>query len=233
MNPPRIIYEDNYIFVLDKPTGWITDSANTTKSQPVIQKWITDNFKFVINNLEFRNGIVHRLDKETSGLLLIAKTKKAFESLQKQFKVRVVHKTYIALTHGKVKPARGTINEPVGRLPWRRDRFGVLLEGRGAITHYRTISNFQFSNQEFSLLELKPETGRTHQIRIHLKHLGYPIVADQFYAGRKTARHDRKWCPRLFLHAAEISFIHPKTNKKMYLKINLPNDLKIALERLK
>ena len=237
---PKLIYEDESFFVVDKPAGWITDSSNTTSNQPVIQEWIKNNFKFEINNLEFRNGIVHRLDKETSGILLIAKTKEAFEELQRQFKERLVHKTYIALTHGKLEESKGVINEPVGRLPWRRDRFGVLPDGRDAITEYEVVSNYSLSTNLFTLLRLQPQTGRTHQIRIHLKYIGHPVVSDEFYAGRKTARHDRKWCKRLFLHAGKIKFLHPITNKQslplrgkeISFTSDLPEDLREALVNL-
>jgi 23S rRNA pseudouridine1911/1915/1917 synthase len=233
MDQPQIIFEDDSLFVVDKPSGWITNEAGTTTTQPVIQKWIKDNFDYPLNNdWESRDGIVHRLDKETSGILLVAKTKDAFEGLQRQFKERVVQKTYIALSHGKVEPPEGVINEPVGRLPWRRDRFGVLPDGRDAITNYVKIADYTLNGDSFSLLELKPKTGRTHQIRIHLKHIGHPIVADEFYAGRKTARHDRKWCRRLFLHAGGISFLHPVTKKEQNFNSELPDDLRETLEHL-
>ncbi len=229
---PKLIYEDDSFFVVDKPSGWITDSSNTTSNQPVIQEWIKNNFEFEINNLEFRNGIVHRLDKETSGILLVAKTKEVFEELQRQFKERLVHKTYIALVHGEVEEKEGVINEPVGRLPWRRDRFGVLPDGRDAITLYKVINVYSLQSTVYSLLELKPKTGRTHQIRIHLKHINHPIVADEFYAGRKTARHDRKWCKRLFLHSSEVKFLHPITRKEISFTSDLPEDLREALANL-
>lgn len=229
---PKLIFEDDSFFVLEKPSGWITDSANTTKNQPVIQEWVAMNFKFSINNFEHRNGIVHRLDKETSGILLVAKTKDAFEELQRQFKERLVHKVYVALVHGQVVQKEGKINEPVGRLPWRRDRFGVMAGGREAVTEYKVLSQYTIYNIPYTLLELKPKTGRTHQIRIHLKHIGHPIVSDEFYAGRKAARADRKWCQRLFLHAGSISFIHPVTKKDVKFDSNLPSDLCEALEHL-
>ena len=229
---PTVIFEDDSFFVVSKPAGWITDSAKTTKGQPVIQEWVAENFEFETNNFEFRNGIVHRLDKETSGILLVAKTKASFVELQRQFKERLVHKTYIALVHGKTEPVEGVINEPVGRLPWRRDRFGVLPDGRPAVTSYKVLAQYTIYDMPYTLLELKPKTGRTHQIRVHLKHLGYPIVADEFYAGRKTARTDRKWCQRLFLHASTITFLHPKTMQQVNYSAELPVDLCQVLEKL-
>lgn len=230
---PRIIFEDSEFFVVEKPSGWITNDATTTTTQPTIQNWLHLNLKFKINNLKFRNGIVHRLDKETSGILLVAKTIDAFEELQRQFKERLVSKTYIALVHGQTSHLAGVISEPVGRLPWRRDRFGVLAGGREAVTRYRVIRYYVNSDDEkFTLLELKPETGRTHQIRIHLKHIGHPIVADEFYAGRKTARDDRKWVHRLFLHASGITFLHPKTKKRVKFESPLTPDLTAILESI-
>jgi 23S rRNA pseudouridine1911/1915/1917 synthase len=232
---PKIIFEDEYLMVLEKPAGWIVNDASTTKDQPIVQDWLRRNFQFSIFNFqELRNGIVHRLDKETSGLLVVAKTKEAFEGLQRAFKERKINKTYTALVHGIVEPKEGSIEAPVGRLPWRRDRFGVLPGGRGASTAYKTIGNYQLtiSNEKFTLLELKPKTGRTHQIRIHLKFIGHPIVSDEFYAGRKTARNDRKWCPRLFLHASGISFDHPVTGRNMAFRLNLPRDLKFSYDSL-
>ncbi len=233
---PKIIFEDDSLLILNKPSGWIVNEASTTKNQPVLQKWISQKVKSEISNdKEYRNGIVHRLDKETSGLLIVAKTQEDFRNLQEQFKARVVEKTYTALVHGKVEPKEGVIKVPVGRLPWNRERFGVLPGGREAETEYKTVFSLQSSvvSEKYTLLKLKPKTGRTHQIRIHLKYLGYQIVSDEFYAGRKTARADRKWCPRLFLHASGIKFKHPKSNKEVSFESELSDDLHQALSGLK
>jgi 23S rRNA pseudouridine1911/1915/1917 synthase len=244
---PRIIFQDDSILVVDKPSGWIVNEAKSTKGQLVLQTWIKENFQFPISSFQsMRNGIVHRLDKETSGVLLVAKTEKAFRSLQRQFKERLVEKTYTALVHGDVEPKKGVINAPVGRLSWNRERFGVVPGGRNAITNYRSISNFEFPNKtkefneskvistkRYTLLELKPKTGRTHQIRVHLRHIGYPIVGDEFYAGRKTARSDRKWSHRLFLHASAIRFSHPKLGKVVSYSSELPDGQKKVLRYLR
>lgn len=231
---PKIVYEDKELLVINKPSGWIVNEAKTTGKNPVIQNWIKNNFRFpTSNDLLFRSGIVHRLDKETSGLLVIAKTKDAFNNLQKQFKDRIVVKEYIALVHGEVIGI-GEINSPVGRLPWNRERFGVLPGGRDAKTSYKLITKYKnpVNNEILSLLKLTPKTGRTHQIRIHLKYLGNPIVSDTFYAGRKTARRDRKWCPRLFLHACMISFLHPESHKKLIFEEAFSDDLNKYLDNL-
>lgn len=226
----KILYENDVLLVISKPPGWITNDAETAKGQPTVQSWLATNFKFPIFEFrELRNGIVHRLDKETSGCLIIAKTQDAFFTLQAQFKERVIDKKYIALVHGRLKEPEGEIKAAVGRLPWRRDRFGVLSGGREAQTSYKLLSNHTKDGEELSLVTLHPLTGRTHQIRIHMKHINHPLVADTFYAGRKRARKDRLWCPRLFLHASEISFINPLDNKKVTVTAPLPDDLQAAL----
>jgi 23S rRNA pseudouridine1911/1915/1917 synthase len=231
---PKIIFQDESIFVVDKPAGWITNNADTTSSQPVLQSWIRENFEYPLKrNGTYRDGIVHRLDKETSGILLVAKTKEAFEKLQAEFKNREVEKTYLALLHGKVEESEGKIELTIGRLPWRRDRFGVLAGGRESLTEYKVIDFYPGERGGYSLVEFYPTTGRTHQIRIHAKYIGHAIVADDFYAGRKTARNDRKFCPRLFLHASKIRFIHPKDGKRVEFESELPEDLKKVLTDLK
>ncbi|MBI4057802.1 RluA family pseudouridine synthase [Candidatus Microgenomates bacterium] len=240
---PQILYEDDYLLVIDKPAGVVVNRAESIKGETV-QDWVEQKLKVqsakfkVVENSDFvrRAGIVHRLDKETSGVLIVAKTSDAFENLQAQFKERKVEKSYVALVHGCVEPEEGTISAPVGRLPWNRERFGVLPGGREAETRYKVESRkyrvFGNKREEFSLLELYPKTGRTHQIRVHLKSIGHPVVGDMFYAGRKTARHDRQWCPRLFLHAQSIIFQHPSENRKVTVTSPLPEDLSRALKTL-
>lgn len=230
---PQIIFEDSSIFIINKPAGWVVNEANTTRHLTVLQTWIRNNFDFeTAKSKEFRSGIVHRLDKETSGILIIAKTTQAFEALQREFKERRVKKIYTALVHGNT-PEKGHIDAPVGRLPWRRDRFGVLPGGRDAETDYQTVRHYLSSDKsEYSLVELMPKTGRTHQIRIHMKHIGHPLVSDEFYAGRKTARNDRKWCERLFLHASKITFIHPTSGEEVSFKAPFPPDLEFSLSCL-
>jgi 23S rRNA pseudouridine1911/1915/1917 synthase len=231
---PKIIFEDDSFFVVDKPSGWITNDADTTTTQPVLQTFMREHFEYPLKgDREMRDGIVHRLDKETSGLIIVAKTQQAFEKLQSEFKNREVSKTYTALLHGKVEPTEGEIRAEVGRLPWHRSRFGVLPGGRESTTKYKVLEYYPGNNAGHSLVEFYPKTGRTHQIRIHARHIGHAIVADEFYAGRKTARNDRKWCPRLFLHAASIKFIHPETNKEVEFKSGLPEDLQNVLLTLK
>lgn len=226
MELPKVIYQDDDLLILDKPTDWVVNEADTTKHLDTVQQWLSDNFDYEIaKNKELRSGIVHRLDKPTSGVLVVAKNKASMENIQAQFKNREVQKTYVALAHGKVEPEEGVIDVPVGRLVWNKRKFGVVPGGREATTKYKVLNNYEKAGDEYTLLELFPKTGRTHQIRVHLKHLGYPIVADKTYAGRKTWRHDTKWCPRLFLHAKKIEFKHPKTDKKVKFESDLSDDL--------
>jgi len=220
---PKIIYEDQSLLVIDKPAGVVVNRAETVREK-TIQDWLKESLKIKGEGIGDRAGIVHRLDKETSGLLLIAKTEKAFVNLQKQFKERRVEKRYLALVHGRVMPKKGTIEVPIARNPYNRKKFGVFLGGRQAKTNYQVKKTYP----DLTLLELRPETGRTHQIRVHLKYINHPVVADEKYGGRKTARADREWCPRQFLHASFLSFTHPETKKKVSFSSPLPLELKKA-----
>ena len=208
----KIIYENNNYLVIEKEAGITVNRSDTTIGEVTLQDLIEASGKVNTEgeNSDFqqRSGIVHRLDKETSGIIVIAKNSLSFNVLQKQFKERKVEKSYLALVHGELVPSSGEIIAPVGRLPWNRKRFGVLAGGREAKTSYEVISNFQFpiSNEKLSLVRLRPKTGRTHQIRVHLKYINHPIFGDSLYSGRKTSREDRKILQRFFLHAEKISF---------------------------
>jgi len=252
----KIIYEDEYFIAIDKPQGVTVNRSDTTGKHKTIQDWAEEylkitNSKFQISDrfqnlneenklgrsildLEFVNraGIVHRLDKETSGVLLIAKTPDIFAKLQRQFKERKIEKKYIALVHGKVEPKEGEINVPVGRLSFNRKRFGVVAGGREAMTQYKVLEIRQLKKELLTLLELYPKTGRTHQIRVHLKYFNHPVFSDALYAGRKIARDDRKLLPRLFLHAAKVSFVHPATGKMVVIESSLPKELDEFLSAL-
>ncbi|MBI3984581.1 MAG: RluA family pseudouridine synthase [Candidatus Levybacteria bacterium] len=236
MTPIKIIFEDDDILVLDKPAGITVNRSNTTTHEQTVQDFIEKRYKSFsqkqneTEDFYLRAGIVHRIDKETSGILLVAKNIDSFKNLQAQFKERKVNKVYIALVHGHVIPNEGEISVPVGRLPWNRERFGVLAGGRQAQTFYKTLLELDLP---FTLLELSPKTGRTHQIRVHLKYINHPIFADYLYGGRKTARDDRKILQRVFLHASKISFFHPKTNKEISFTSPLPYELTQTIERLK
>lgn len=218
MNPsPEIIFEDDFLLVINKPIGWVVNEADTTKNQKTIQNWLREKG---LPNIGERFGIVHRLDKETSGVLLVAKTEEAFIEMQRQFKSREVAKVYLAVVHGKVSPETGEINAPIDRNPFNRMRFGVFPGGREAVTKYQVLK----STTEISLLELHPLTGRTHQIRVHLKHLGYPIIGDELYGGRKNIQEDKKTDQRMLLHAWKINFFHPQTKEKVTFEAPIPQE---------
>lgn len=241
MNDIKIIHEDDHILVIDKPAGITVNKADTTKNEITVQDWAEEKIDFSKfadeqteiplgeygNDFVKRGGVVHRLDKETSGVLVLAKDPASFLELQRQFRERIVEKAYIALAHGEIAPAEGEINVPVGRLEWNRKQFGVVPGGRESITHYKVLNIFKNNKKEkFSLVELYPKSGRTHQIRVHLKYIGRPIFADFLYAGRKTSRADRKILNRVFLHAAKLTIIHPLYGKEKIFESPLPEELK-------
>jgi 23S rRNA pseudouridine1911/1915/1917 synthase len=244
-----IIFEDDYILVINKPPGLVVDKSETQQAG-TLENWLVERGQ----TLE-RGGIVHRLDKDTSGLILTAKTPEALENLQAQFKDRVTKKEYLALVHGQIKEP-GKVEGDIGRNPGNREKFTVLEEGgKEAVTEYSPERNFQFkiSNFQtifddlnkiqfrkleklyaggFTLVRCFPKTGRTHQIRVHLKHIGYPIVSDDKYVGRKMDRLDHRFCPRQFLHAAKLGFNHPETGNWVEFEAPLPEDLEKTLKLL-
>jgi 23S rRNA pseudouridine1911/1915/1917 synthase len=245
----KILYQDEDLMVIGKPAGVTVNRADTV-GEKTIQDWAEkrilnteyriqnkkyrmDHSEFSIQNSVFyaRSGIVHRLDKETSGCLIIAKTPQAFADLQRQFKHREVNKEYLALVHGQVEPALGAIRVPLSRSRFDRQKFAVSPGGRISETSYQVVSLLTIHNSLFTLLKLFPTTGRTHQIRVHLKYFGHPIVADAKYAGKRAAA-DRSWCPRLFLHAAKIIFFHPTNKHVTTVVAPLPEDLKAATTKL-
>lgn len=236
---PKIIFEDQDILVINKPCGLVVNRSQTAKDR-TLQDWIemrSSHYpqlqeRIASGNNEFirRSGLVHRLDKETSGVMVIAKNVQAFVNLQSQFKERQVVKKYLALAHGLTEPKNGNINLPLARKPGDRRHFGVRLNGRPAYTEYKRLKVIKRPSGEWlSLLEVSPKTGRTHQIRVHLASIHYPLVSDTLYLGHKQLKKDRLWCSRLFLHAFTLCFYHPKFGQKVCYKAELPRELaKIA-----
>lgn len=220
---PKVIFEDEWLLVVDKPSGMVVNRCETQKENMTLEDWL--EAKKIGLDAE-RNGIVHRLDKETSGLLVVAKTQAVMDQLQAAFKQRQVQKEYFALVHGRVLPGEGEINMPITRNPFNRKRFGVFAGGRESMTHYKTERNF---GDDYTLVRVQPKSGRTHQIRVHFKYLNHPLVSDDLYGGRKTARNDRRWCPRLWLQAAGLSLIHPQTQQKMHWQVPVAADLQESL----
>lgn len=224
----KIIYEDKNILVVDKPAG-LEVASEREKSEPTLVDSLVKKYPSIakVGPDPARPGIVHRLDKNASGMLLVAKTEAAFELLSKQFKERTVKKEYTVLVHGVVTQDEGTIEFPIARA--NSGRFAALPlgseSGRLAITEYEIVERFK----NFTLLKVKIKTGRTHQIRVHLFALGYPVVGDKLYRSKKIKE---PILPRLFLHASKIIFTDLE-GKRQELESNLPEDLKIFLSAIK
>jgi 23S rRNA pseudouridine1911/1915/1917 synthase len=217
--PLKIIYEDDDILVIDKPAGIAVHPAPGTPSGTLVNAILHYLPGIAKDADSLRPGIVHRLDKDTSGLILVAKNRAAQANLSDQFKNRTVKKTYITLVKGKLTPEKGIIEADIGRDPKNRQKMAVVEEGREARTDYKVIRYYD----NYTLLEIKPETGRTHQIRVHLAAIGYPVVGDATYGF--TTKH----LSRQFLHAGKIGFNLPSSGKWVEFESPLPADLQKAL----
>ena len=251
---PQIVFEDNEILVIDKPAGLVVNRSETIKEE-TLQDLLSVYFNLGSSlGIGDRAGIGHRLDRETSGLLLVAKTPKAFEILQNQFRERKVEKEYVCLAHGQINQDSGVIEGDVGRIG-KFGKFGIVKEGRESRTEFKVIGKYEFMTKNFeelisdartksrmnyltrqakkyTLFALFPKTGRTHQIRVHVKSIGHPAVSDLIYTPKKLLKFDLMFCPRLFLHASRIKFLHPKSKKTAEFKSVLPGDLKDTLSHL-
>ena len=222
--PVKIIYEDDDLLVIDKPAGLTVHPAPGHPSHTLVNAVLSHLNEIEDDGEVTRPGIVHRLDKDTSGVMLVAKNNVALANLADQFKARTVKKTYITLVKGILRPDKGVIDAPIGRDSGDRKKMAVTGESRGraARTNYRVI-RYVGKN---SLLEIMPETGRTHQIRVHLAAIGYPVFGDITY-GKKSA-----FLNRQFLHAQKIGFNLPATGKWVEFESPLPEDLEQALKEL-
>ena len=213
-----VIYEDGYLLVLNKPAGWVT-LRSRNKMTSSLQDFVERNFKIFVAG---RAGIVHRLDKDTCGLVIVAKNERVFQDLQKQFKKRQVKKVYWALICGRLS-GEGEIFAPVKRTDNKKLKFEVGVGGRQAETKFKVLKNVVLYGKIFTLVEVRPKTGRTHQIRVHFKYLGHPIFGDKVYGGKESAKGP------MFLVAKGISFLHPVTGEKLKFSIDLPKDLEKIL----
>jgi len=275
-----ILYEDQDLIVINKPSSLVVNRSTTMKLetiadwlvkkfgeeyftkdlwstnlsyQKLIPQDFTDEFGDPLTIWQERSGIVHRLDKDTSGVLLLAKNPGSLLNLLAQFKKRQTQKTYLALVHGQLLEKTGTINAPMSRNPHNRLKYAIDNNGRSAITNYQVKQEFSSLNSAtlqliaqknklkinkvkelyqagFSLVELYPKTGRTHQIRVHMTAMKHPLVGDQLYTGRKRSKLDAFWCHRQFLHALSIEFVHPRTQKQMIQEAPLTEDLNEVLK---
>ena len=223
--PVEIIYEDKDIIVVNKPKGMVVHPANGNSDGTLVNSLMSickDSLSGIGG--EIRPGIVHRLDKDTSGVIVVAKNDKAHINLSEQIKNHKVEKTYIALVKGVVKANEATIDMPIGRSTKDRKKMAVTKTGKNAITHFKVIKRFH----NYSLLEVKIETGRTHQIRVHLSQIGYPIVGDTTYSNGKNEWGIKGQC----LHAKSLKFKHPITGKEMFLEAKMPEYFEEVINEL-
>ena len=232
MADPQIVSEQGRYYVLNKPAGYVVNDSLTAHGNLTLQDWVRNNLHTDISADDMnRNGIVHRLDKETSGIILVAKDHEAMIELQKLFANSSVSKLYKCLVHGKMISSE-LVSAPIARLPKNRTKFGVVVGGRDASTEFVPQGFFEHEGWDYTLVKALPKTGRTHQIRVHALHIKHPLVSDPKYLGSKAYKSDLTFCPRLFLHAASISFVDPFTNTPVTFESDLPADLSGALERL-
>lgn len=224
--PIEIIYEDSDIIVVNKPKGMVVHPANGNPDGTLVNA-IMAICKDSLSGIggEIRPGIVHRIDKDTSGLLIVAKNDNAHVKMSEQIKNHEVKKTYIALVRGVFKENEATIDMPIGRSTSDRKKMAVNKNGKNAITHIKVLKRFD----KYTLLQVNIETGRTHQIRVHLSHIGYPIVGDYTYSNGKNEFDVIGQC----LHAQKLEFKHPITQKDMCLEAELPQYFKDILDKLK
>lgn len=265
----KIIFEDADILVVHKPAGVIVNEADSVSSgtlQSSIAGYLADQKEYVLEKewtlqvpedfdpqyggpseiFAQRAGMVHRLDKDTSGVMIFAKHPGSLVSLLAQFRDRTAHKKYVCLVHGVPALKENYLNFPIGRSSRDRQKFAVVAHGRNALTHYTVTETFSRVNLDlvpeltdarlnlyhgFALLLCEPKTGRTHQIRVHMAHIGNPLVGDRLYVGKRS-RLDAAWCPRQFLHAQELTVLHPRTKIKQTFNDPLPADLEAALKVL-
>lgn len=291
VGPLEILYEDPDLWVFNKPAGLVVNEAQTTTEetvQSILKKTLAESAgEIAVENdwqalvpsdfdatygtpsdiFALRQGMVHRLDKQTSGILVWAKNPGSLVNLLAQFKTRTVDKTYVALVHGKIDAPKATLNYPLGRASRDRKVFAVTADGRPAVTEYQLKQLFNRLKQDkaveliwpkvalnqtiathlktphqllkrlemyqgFSLIECHPLTGRTHQIRVHMAHIRHPLVGDMTYVGRKRQTLDPLWCPRHFLHAATLTFKHPRTGEELTFSAPLSTDLQAVLALL-
>ena len=223
--PLEILYEDNDIIVVNKQKGIVVHQANGNPDGTLVNA-VMAICKDSLSGIggEIRPGIVHRLDKDTSGAIIVAKNDKAHINMSEQIKNHEVEKTYIALVKGFVKENEATINMPIGRSTKDRKKMAVNKNGKNAVTHFKVIERFG----NYTLLEVKIETGRTHQIRVHLSQIGYPIVGDTVYSNGKNEWGIKGQC----LHAKSLKFKHPITGKEMFIEAPIPKYFQDVIEEL-
>lgn len=220
--PLDIVYEDDDVIVINKPQGMVVHPAPGHDEHTLVNALLYHCPLSTINGT-FRPGIVHRIDKDTSGLLMVAKNDKAYRSLAKQLKDKTNIREYVALVHGRIAEDEGTINAPIGRSLKDRKKQAVVKDGRNAVTHFEVLKRYR----DYTLVKCILETGRTHQIRVHMKYICHPLVGDPLYGPKKTIKGNGQ-----FLHAGKLGFVHPTTGKLLIFEAPLPKIFQECLEKL-
>lgn len=230
--PLEIVHEDDAVLVVNKPAGMVVHPGAGHATGTLAAAVLAHAPAIAAVGGQRRPGIVHRLDKGTSGLLVVAKTRAAYDSLTAQLAARTVSRRYLAVVHGEILRAEGVIDAPIGRHPRDRVRMAVLPAGQGkrAVTRYRVLE--RFPRAEFTYLEARLETGRTHQIRVHLAGLGHPVAGDDTYRPRSVGCLDFPF-EGIALHAAELGFIHPATGQRVSFSVSLPQRMERLLFHLR
>jgi len=226
------LFEDKNILVVNKPSGIIVHPGDGNPSGTIVNALLhiyndSLNFSEIFQD-RHRPGIVHRLDKETTGVLIIAKNQQTLETLKASFKNREISKTYLAIVHGVPKRNFDTIKFAIDRHPVNRKKMAISTEGKSAVTHFTFVQGGYINNQPVSILEVKIETGRTHQIRVHLSEIGIPIIGDKIYGGVRK----KPTASRQMLHAWKIAFPHPITGKTIRITAPIPDDMNAMIESI-
>lgn len=236
----EVLYEDESTLIINKPVGLVVNRAESV-NVPTVQDWIENRsgsefFRYDDKVFRQRSGFCHRLDKETSGCLVVAKNPDALKYYLKLFKKRELVKEYVALVHGRVEPDEGTVILPMKRSVLNRQKWQVHYEGKRAETSWKVIGRFPYENSEhwknsLTFLKLNLKTGRTHQIRVHLSFLGWPIFSDEKYLNKELSERDRKFLSHHFLHAQSISF-KTISGKQIKIEAPLPIDSDLLLKNM-
>ena len=222
--PLTIVYQDQDVAVINKPQGMVVHPSAGHPNGTLVNALLYHMTDLSSINDVVRPGIVHRIDKDTSGLLMIAKNDHAHEALAKQLKDKTSLRKYVALVHGNISHEKGTINAPIGRSKVNRKMQAVQEDGKPAVTHFTVLERFD----QFTLVELQLETGRTHQIRVHMQYIGFPLAGDPVYGPKKTLKGNGQ-----FLHAKLLGFTHPTTGESMVFEAPLPELFEETLKKLR
>lgn len=218
-----IVFEDDEVIVVNKPQGMVVHPAPGHENGTLVNG-LLDHAPLATVNGELRPGIVHRIDKDTSGLLMVAKNDQAMLSLSAQLKAKTNQRKYLAIVHGNFKEEAGTINAPIGRSKKDRKKMAIVEDGRPAVTHFKVLERFT----DYTLIECELETGRTHQIRVHLKYIGHPVAGDPLYGPRNTLKGNGQ-----FLHAKLLGFKHPRTGEELVFEVDPPQIFQDTLSKLR